>query len=630
MTRLLLTITFAIAFLQNPIYSQYDFDINNIPDSLSTKANSVIRHSHVNLDIYNDKMVYTYDYAITAINKKHENKLLFIESFSKNESKVKDVKINIYDADGQLIKKIKNKEIKDYGLQNIEFADDTRSLIYDYSSPVFPITMHVTYTHEIESPYYIKKWYPIPDFRQALEVATIRISDHAGESFDFQAYDLPEPIEQSASTLYYEFKQQKAFTKEKYMPSRWESLPRLEMSLKRLKYFDHVGTVNNWSEFGAWVYKEMFLPKQDLDYNQLKKETSQFINDEDSDLAKARKLYEYIQETTRYVLISLKDGGWSPLSVGTVHDRKYGDCKALSFYYNTLCKANGIDATLALVNAGESKRSAKEDFYSTSQFNHVISKLEIEDQTYWVDCTSKVNPFNFLGGFTDDRNVLLFNEEKGTIVKTPIYKEIHKTNTSMTYSMEGELEANIQMETEGVGITSKLYRVPAMSNQEMASYQKELLSKYTNPIISDYSYEFDTANLNFKENIKFLCHNAGERLGDYYKIEINRNELEYPKLKRDKNRVWPVQFLRNKTYEATTKVNHDLSLVPIIEDDVVLDSEFGKYTFSTIPSAGEILIKRSLTINKAIYDPERYNELKSFFDKIRKVEKRAILLSSKS
>ncbi len=630
LTRLLLTITTVTAFLLGPLYSQYDFDVNTIPDSLSSNANSVIRHDYTNLDIYDDKLIYKYDYAITALNKKHEDKLLFAEHYRKGESKIKDVKIAVYDAGGQLVKKIKKKETKEYGLQDIEFADDKRTMIYSHRSPVFPVTMHVTYTHEVESPYYLKSWYPITDFKQAVEYSSIKINDHVGESFDFQGYDLPDPVDQSPSSVKYEYRYQKAFSKERYMPGKRECLPRLELALKRLRYFDHVGKIDNWKEFGSWMYKEMFLPKQDMDFSKLVKETSQIIDDKDSDLSKAQKLFKYIQETTRYVFISLEDGGWSPLAISTVHNRKYGDCKALSFYYNTLCRAYGINATLALVNAGESKLSAKEDFYSSSQFNHVISKLNIDDQTYWVDCTSKVDPFNFLGKFSDDRKVLLINDDQGIITKTPEYKYSRKIYASMAFSEDGKLEGTIDFDTEGIGISRKLHKLPKMTNQEMASYQKELLSKYSNPKITNYSYKFDTTNLNIRESFKIMCSNAGERLGNHFKIKINRNELELPKLKKDKNRVWPLQFLRNKEYVATTRLKHDLSMVPIIEDDVVLDSDFGKYTFSTNTSAGELLIKRSLKINKGIYATGRYNEIKSFFDKIKKVEKRSILLSLKS
>ena len=630
MIRLLINITIAFTFFQYPVYAQNNFDVKLIPDSIKSRANSVIRHSHVTLDIYDNKLIYTYDYAITALNKKHENKLLFAAHYKEDESKVEDVKISIYDTDGQLINKIKNKEIKDYGLQDIEFADDMRSMIYLHSSPVFPVTIHVTYTHEYESKFSIPNWYPIPDFKQALEFASIRIEDHNSDSFNYQAHQLPDPIDQSETLLHYELKQQKPYFKEEYMPDKNMCFPRLELALKRFKYFGHEGKINDWDEFGAWVYEEMFVPKQNVESAQLKKETAHFIGDQDSDLEIAQKLYNYIQETTRYVLISLEDGGWSPLSVATVHNRKYGDCKALSLYFNTLCKAYNLEASLALVHAGEEKRGAKEDFFSSSQFNHVISKLDIEGQVYWVDCTSKVNPFNFLGDFTDDRNVLLIKQGEGIITKTPAYKYSKKTETSITFSEDGKLDATIKIETEGIGIGPKLYSLSELSDQEMTTYQKELLEKYAAPKINNYTYEFDTTQLKFTENFNIACLKAGEKLGTHFKIEINRNELDLPVFKRDKNRVWSIEILRNKEFEAITRYKHDLTLLPIVEDDVTIDSPFGKYTFSTSASSGEILITRRLKINKGSYSKDKYNEIKSFFDKIKKIEKRSIILSSKS
>jgi len=627
--KLQLTITLAFCFLCLPLNSQYDFDVGSIPDSLLTKANSVIRHSLVTIDMHEDKLIYKYDYAITALNKKHEEKLLFAEHFHKKESKVKDVKISIYDSEGELTRKIKKKEIKEYGLQNIEFADDTRSMVYMHQSPTYPVTIHVTYTHEVESPYFVKTWYPVTDFRQALENAQITITDHIGDSFNFQAFDIPQP-QQGGKSVQYVLRHKKPFFKEKFMPDRMSCLPRLEIALKRLKYFDHVGRINNWNEYGAWIFREMFLPKQDVDLEILKTETSHLLQPSDSDMAIAQKLFEYIQETTRYILILLKDGGLSPLPVSTVHSKKYGDCKALSFYYNSLCQAHGIDAKLVLVNAGDNKQSAREDFYSTIQFNHVISKLEIDDNTYWVDCTSKDNPFNYLGTFTDDRSVLMLENERGTIIKTPEYKNIKTTHSELTINESGDLQGAIEYHTEGIGISEKLYRMPKMNEQEKSLYQKEKLKKYSDPTIHSYSYEFDTTNLNFRERFEIVSEDAAEKFGDHFKIMLNRNELNVPKFKKDKNRVWPIQFLRNEEYVAKTKIKHDLTMVPVLEEDVHIDSEYGHYSFKTTSSAGEISFERQLKIKKGAYPPDQYNQIKSFFDKIKKVEKRSILISSKS
>ncbi|MEM9545810.1 MAG: transglutaminase-like domain-containing protein [Bacteroidota bacterium] len=629
MTRLRISFTIALCFLFFTSYSQYDFAVKAIPNALIINANSVVRHSFTHIEMFEDKLIYNYDYAVTVLNKKHESKLVFAEHFHKKESKVKDLKISLFDADGELIKKIKKKEIKEYGLQDIEFADDTRSMIYIHQSPTFPITIHISYKHVVESPYYVNTWYPVDDFRQSLETANLTVTDHIGDSFNYQAFGLSEPT-RNGNTIEYKLEQKKPFFKEKYMPDIRKCLPRLEIALKRLKYFDHVGRVNNWNEYGKWINSEMFLPKQDMDLALLKSETDDLIEESDSELEKAQKLYAYIQKNTRYVLIALKDGGLSPLSVSTVHAKKYGDCKALSYYYNTMCQAHGIDANIALVNAGDTKRSAQEDFYSSIQFNHVISKLNIDGKTYWVDCTSKDNPFNYLGEFTDDRKVLLIELDSASIVETPQYPKQRTITNDLIYDVDGSLSGTISCHSKGIGLSNKLYTLPKMNEQEKNIYLKEKLAKYSNPIVSDYSFFFDTINLTIKENIRFKSSNAVEKLGDHFKIKLNRNELKVPKLKKDKHRDWPIQFLRNEAYIATTNLKHDITLVPIVEDDIEIETEFGRYSFQTTATQGQITFKRQLEIKNGSYPPEKYNSIKAFFDKIKKAEKRSILLSLKS
>lgn len=623
-------ITLAFLFLTQSAYLQHDFKVDLIPDSLSEDANSVVRFSHVNIDIFQNKINYQYEYAITALNKKHEDKLIFYDNYKKKESKISDIEISIYDAHGNRVKKVKKNEIKEYGIQDSEFAQETRSLYYGYTTQDYPKTIHVQYKREVESPYYLRNWMPIMDFKQSVEQSSITIVDHAGESYVYETHGLDEGIQNGSNSISFKYEQKKPLYKEKYMPIIRDVFPRLVFALKRLKYFNHKGYVNDWEEFGAWTYNEMFEPKQDLKISKIREETNHMIDASDSKVEIAKKLYTYIQDNTRYILITLEDGGWSPLSTSVVHSRKYGDCKALSFYYNTLCNAHGIDATLALVNAGDEKLNANEDFYNTVQFNHVISKLNIDGNSYWVDCTSKKNPFNFLGDFTDDRKVLLLNKSEGRIDRTPEYKNLQSVDTDLVYSKDNGLEGKTTIRREGIGITEKLYTQSIDSEQKKESYQQSLLKRYTNPKIDSYQFSFDTTKLSVSEKLEFNCKDEGEQLGGHVKLKLNRGEILVPKLKKDKQRDWPIQFLRNKTFTATTTLKHDLSFVPIKEEDVKIESEFGTYSFYTLTSAGEIKIERELTIRKATYSPDRYSEIKSFFDKIRKVEKRTFLLSNKS
>ena len=45
---------------------------------------------------------------------------------------------------------------------------------------------------------------------------------------------------------------------------------------------------------------------------------------------KAKKVYEFVQNKTRYIGVQIDIGGWSPITADRVDISGYGDCKGLT------------------------------------------------------------------------------------------------------------------------------------------------------------------------------------------------------------------------------------------------------------------------------------------------------------
>ena len=99
-------------------------------------------------------------------------------------------------------------------------------------------------------------------------------------------------------------------------------------------------------------------------------------------------LYRYIQKNYTYMAIEVGIGGYKPRFAAQTFQKKYGDCKDLTFLFLVLLKKAGIEAYPALVDTRHAKFFYR-DFPSPTQFNHCIAYIPGLRKGIWVDATVK-------------------------------------------------------------------------------------------------------------------------------------------------------------------------------------------------------------------------------------------------
>ena len=102
--------------------------------------------------------------------------------------------------------------------------------------------------------------------------------------------------------------------------------------------------------------------------------------------ARAFAALQLVEDKTRYFFVGMGDGGYVPANADDTWARRLGDCKAKSALLLALLKALGLDAEPVLVNlgAGDGIDGLPP---SLAAFNHVIVRVKIKDQSYWLDGT---------------------------------------------------------------------------------------------------------------------------------------------------------------------------------------------------------------------------------------------------
>ncbi len=609
---------------------KYSFD--DIPKSLLKDAKAVVRNEDIVVEVNsNNKLVQKVTYAITILNKNGKSNGYFMHPYDKN-MKVSGIKAQMFDKNGIEIKKKGGFDILDYAMipEGSTYGDlrikaiDPENFEYPYT---VEYTYEVTFTEVIQYP----GWYPVRDFNISVEKSKFNLIVAGQASCRFYEKNLISKVTEfkSAEGNHYtwELSNMQAYADESFCPALSDFTPVVLIAPSKVKVEGYEGNFETWSGFGQWI-NQLSEGRNTLSPEtraKIKKIASGYTDDH----AKIKALYEYMQNKTRYVSIQVGIGGFQPFDAETVDRLSYGDCKALSYYMKSILEVAGISSRYTLVRAGREKPVINTDFPS-NQFNHVILCVPLTTDTVWLECTDQSRPFNYLGTFTADREVLVMEDQGGKLINTPDLKpamNLRSGKVEVTLDAEGNGFASVS--TRYHGATYDQYRQILMSDQ---ADRKKLVTRR----IHVPNFELENFNIaETKNEIPFVTERLNltissypTRVGEKMMLCLNiMNQLgESPfqaaVRKTDISIKWPVYEIDTVVYNLPQ--GYSLEKTPA---KVSLQSDFGKYSTEVIKKGSDIQYVRTFEVYKGEYPAGRYEEIVTFFEKIVTADENKVMLT---
>ena len=401
-----------------------NYAASSIPPELLRHAHAVIRSSHEEIRIVSPHEVYvTKKYAVTVLDQKGAG-FGIIREFFDNFRDVESIQGQLFDKNGQFVKKLKKKDIRESAPMSYNLIDENHCKLFAFDYNDYPYTCEYEIETKMNMSFALPPWYPQQDYSCSVDSASFDVIYPKGFAVRHHEMHLGKKPEVSYAddhiTLSYRVDKITAKkTPDEFAPSENEILPHVLIAADSFELGNIPGSMATWRDFGAFVYH--INENRDTLPPAIKKLVHQLTDTCTSQAQKIALLYKYMQGSTRYVSIQLGIGGWQTLTAGFVGEKGYGDCKALSNYMKSLLKEAGITAYGVLVNAGlKSERPMLRDF-PCNRFNHMILCVPRQNDTTWLECTSQTNPAGYLSSFTDDRYVLMLTPDGGFPVKTPVY-----------------------------------------------------------------------------------------------------------------------------------------------------------------------------------------------------------------
>lgn len=595
-------------------------------------SNSVVLEEVMDIDARNiRKMKITTRRVVAVLNKLGIGDTRAYEFYNEN-SRIKKIEAEVYDAFGNRTARFKKKDFLDASRSGENMYADSRIMYLDYTPTSYPYIMVFESEIETGDSALIPDYHLLYGYAESVQKSEMTIHYNLESKVRFQGKNLEGhaiSISETPGKLTIQAENIPAFRHEEHSPPESDIFPYVLLTFDSFQLKNVMASVSNWQDFGLWMDRALLADVNEIPEKTIA-EVHRLIENETTQEAKARKIYQYVQDKVRYVSIQIGIGGWKPMPASDVDKLGYGDCKALTNYTKALLDAVGIPSYYTIVYAGETQQDIDEDFASL-QGNHVILGIPDGENITWLECTSQKTPYGYIGSFTDDRNVIMITPQGGKLIRTKSYEA--EENTQITHAKveinsAGEVRTAFESTSNGLQYGEK-YLLEKRKESEIDTYYKNRWSHINGFIIGEYEF------LNNRENIQFteiLTMNL-----PIYTTSVGEDFLFAPNVFNRISEV-PPQYTNRKQKLKINRgyIDEDFISIEIspemrvekLPDSVSIEKPFGTYNMSLFKVTDTyISYHRKLHLKKGEYSPEDYESFRLFLREVSQADRLKILLT---
>jgi len=604
--------------------------------ALATISSLAVAQEHVRIEEYNTTYI-LHDNQTAEIEEHYKVKILSEQGYKFSVysqyydefQKITDVTVDVFDRDGKKVKRLRRNDGFEWGLSpSNEFTDITQ-LSIDPGYKQFPFTVEVNSKIKLDGFISLPTWVPRSEFHVAVDRSQLTVIRPASVKVNFREENIQGATQRNENKVVTVFKVSNlphVDNKLRYKDF-YDLQPKVLISPEKFQLEGKEGSATTWETFGDW-----FLSINNDPYKLAVKTREHIDRLEKSDKKKlVQDIYEYMQDRTRYISIQLGIGGFKSLPTEKVDNYGYGDCKALSTYMKSMLDYAGVKSNYVLVRAGDDVPDVIAEFPG-NQFNHVYLGVPFSKDTILLECASQIVPVNYTGRFTDDRNVLWIENNTSSIIRSRTYNhEINKlTNfTGIKLDKEGNAETQIESFRQGIFFDDIMLFKSAPTDYVKSFNQSKF--DYNDFVIKNFSYHQPKRNepafvAKYSLQVNGLAKFINEKLvlpiipvTPFYRYFEKDDLKRFYSIKRG--------LCVTDIIEINLPQNYWIYNFPAPEK---LNTAYGSYNLEVTAEGDKLKIKRTLILFKGDYNNSLYDEFKTFYQAIEKVEKRKLVLNSKT
>ncbi len=297
-----------------------------------------------------------------------------------------------------------------------------------------------------------------------------------------------------------------------------------------------------------------------------------------------------------------------------VYDERTGSAADINLMLVAILKKAGLKAEPVILSTRSHGR-VLEIYPILAKFNYVVAMVTIDSNTYLLDATTGHLPFNMLPERCLNGQGRVISKNAPGWVRL-LNTEIKNTYTQvdLTLSDDGLMKGKCAISSSGLDGFDR-------RESYLTKNEKDFLEEFTDDHQTWTVSEFHIANLDtldkpFTESYTIEIPDEAQLAGDRMYLNIMSGFGQETNPFKLEKRVYPVDFscpLREYyVIKLTLPAGWVVEQLPQ-QATVSLPDKAGSFKCRFLETAGVIQISSTLSINKNMFLPDEYNQLKEFF-----------------
>lgn len=336
-------------------------------------------------------------------------------------------------------------------------------------------------------------------------------------------------------------------------------------------------------------------------------------------LEKAKRIYSFINS---HFLWNEYMGSFSDDGIKKAFEKKTGNIGDINLSLIAALRAAGLDAELALLST-RSNGIITELHPVITDFNYVVAKVNIGDQSYLADASNPYLPFGMLPFRCLNGKARVFPEKLPSywydIVPAENFKEV--TMINLTLETNGTLKGTVEKSYYGYEAYDKRVKLASFNNEEeyLADLKKDM------KLVTLNSFEVAGKNIyDPKVTHKFdLEIEALDQLEDGFML----NPFLLDKMKTNpfklNERLYPVNFGTTQEHTIVLTLTYPETFMLVEKpgrNALTIPGGGGKFLFDITDNGTRATMNYTLALTKPVYQSVEYKYLKELFNRVIQVQ----------